>query len=210
MPSPRSGTESTAKFSAVFSAVVLAGGTAARMGGADKAGIELGGRTLLQHALDAVVDAVEVVVVGDPVPTDLPATFVREDPAYGGPAAALLTGLGALLEEASTVVVLAVDMPRVTPHTLRRLRLATAGHDGSALVDATGRRQLAMALDVGALRAAASTYHGLARAAASRPAGPAGPGRGRRHRRRGPRRGHVGRPARPPGLTGPVQLVAAL
>ncbi len=164
MPSPRSGTESTAKFSAVFSAVVLAGGTAARMGGADKAGIELGGRTLLQHALDAVVDAVEVVVVGDPVPTDLPATFVREDPAYGGPAAALLTGLGALLEEASTVVVLAVDMPRVTPHTLRRLRLATAGHDGSALVDATGRRQLAMALDVGALRAAASTYqawHGL-------------------------------------------------
>ncbi len=62
------------------------------------------------------------------------------------------------------MVVLAVDMPRVTPHTLRRLRLATAGHDGSALVDATGRRQLAMALDVGALRAAASTYqawHGL-------------------------------------------------
>ena len=54
----------------MFSAVVLAGGTAARMGGADKAGIELGGRTLLQHALDAVVDAVEVVVVGDPVPTD--------------------------------------------------------------------------------------------------------------------------------------------
>ncbi len=74
--------------SAAFSAVVLAGGTAARMGGADKAGIELGGRTLLEHALDAVVDAVEVVVVGDPVPTDLPATFVREDPPYGGPAAA--------------------------------------------------------------------------------------------------------------------------
>jgi molybdopterin-guanine dinucleotide biosynthesis protein A len=148
----------------VFSAVVLAGGTAARMGGADKAGIELDGRTLLQHALDAVVDAVEVVVVGDPVPTDVPATFVREDPSYGGPAAALLTGLGALLEAAPTVVVLAVDMPRVTPHTLHRLRLATAGHDGSALVDATGRRQLAMALDVGALRAAASTYragHGL-------------------------------------------------
>ena len=164
MPSPLSGTESTAEFSAEFSAVVLAGGTAARMGGAEKAGIELGGRTLLEHALDAVVDAVEVVVVGDPVPTDVRATFVREDPPYGGPAAALLTGLGALLEEVPTVVVLAVDMPRVTPHTLRRLRLATAGHDGSALLDATGRRQLAMALDVGALRAAASTcqvWHGL-------------------------------------------------
>ena len=96
--------------------------------------------------------------MGDPVPTGSPATFVREDPAYGGPAAALLTGLGALLRSAPTVVVLAVDMPRVTPQTLRRLRRAMPGHDGSALVDANGRRQLAMALDVGALQAAAPAY----------------------------------------------------
>ena len=160
MASPQPGTDPTAE----FSAVVLAGGTAARMGGTEKAGIELDGRTLLQHALEAVVGAAEVVVVGDPVPTDAPATFVREDPPYGGPAAALLTGLGALLKEAPTVVVLAVDMPRVTPDTLRRLRLARGGHDGSALVDATGRRQLAMVIDVGALQAAGSTYrtwHGL-------------------------------------------------
>ena len=40
-----------------FCAVVLAGGTAARLGGADKASIELHGRTLLTHALDALVDA---------------------------------------------------------------------------------------------------------------------------------------------------------
>jgi molybdopterin-guanine dinucleotide biosynthesis protein A len=147
-----------------FAAILLAGGTGARMSGADKSAIELDGRTLLEHALDAVIDAVEVVVVGDPVPTDSLATFVREDPAYGGPAAAVLTGLGQLLGDAPLVVVLAVDMPRVTPHTLRRLRVEMAGHDGATLVDATGRRQLAMALDLGVLRAAAPAYeswHGL-------------------------------------------------
>lgn len=147
-----------------FAAVVLAGGTGARMSGVEKAGIELEGRTLLEHALDAVVDATEVVVVGDPVPTGSAATFVREDPPYGGPAAALLTGLGALRSEPSTVVVLAVDMPRVTPRTVRRLRQAMAGRDGAALVDGAGRQQLAMALDVGTLRATAPPYeswHGL-------------------------------------------------
>ena len=49
-----------------FSAVVLAGGVAARLDGVDKASVELHGRTLLTWALDALVDAVEVVVVGDP------------------------------------------------------------------------------------------------------------------------------------------------
>ena len=40
-----------------FAAVVLAGGTAARLGGADKASIEHAGRTLLEWALDALLDA---------------------------------------------------------------------------------------------------------------------------------------------------------
>ena len=40
-----------------FAAVVLAGGTAARLDGADKAGVELAGRTLLEHVLDAVAAA---------------------------------------------------------------------------------------------------------------------------------------------------------
>ena len=62
-------------------AVVLAGGTAARLDGVDKASVEYAGRTLLEHALDAVVDAAEVVVVGEPVPTERPVTFVRRGPA---------------------------------------------------------------------------------------------------------------------------------
>jgi len=148
-----------------FAAIVLAGGQGARLGGADKAGIELGGYTLLDRALDALMDASEMVVVGDPVPTGVPVTFVREDPKYGGPAAGLLTGLASLAGDPASVVVLAVDMPRVTPRTIRRLRRAATGHDGGVLVDGGGRRQLAMCLDVAMLRAAAPTYelwHGLA------------------------------------------------
>src|SRR3954470_16309513 len=93
--------------SAAFSAVVLAGGVAARLDGVDKASVELDGRTLLAWALDAVVDASEVVVVGDPVPTERPVTFTRENPRYGGPVAALLTGRDALLDPRSWLAVLA-------------------------------------------------------------------------------------------------------
>src|SRR4051794_24238588 len=46
-----------------FCAVVLAGGRASRLDGADKASIEYQGRTLLEHALEALADAAEVVVV---------------------------------------------------------------------------------------------------------------------------------------------------
>jgi len=148
-----------------FSAVVLAGGVAARLDGADKASVELQGRTLLTWALDAVLDAAEVVVVGDPVPTHRPVSFVREDPRHGGPVAALLTGRDALLDARGTVAVLACDMPFLTPHTFQRLRAAAEGHDGAALTGPDGRRQLAMVLDVArldAVRPGLEEQHNLA------------------------------------------------
>jgi molybdopterin-guanine dinucleotide biosynthesis protein A len=127
-----------------FCGIVLAGGTAARMDGIDKAGLELGGRTLLEWTIDAFVDADEVVVVGPPsVPTTRPVTFTREDPPKGGPVAGLLTGVDVLLRTPAVVGVLAVDMPHVTASTMRRLREAAVGHDGAFLADAGGRRQLA-------------------------------------------------------------------
>jgi molybdopterin-guanine dinucleotide biosynthesis protein A len=145
-------------------AVVLAGGTAARMGGADKASIELGGRTLLAWALDAVVDAGEVVVLGDWVHTDRPVTFTREDPAQGGPAAGVLAGVDAFARAPRQLVVLAVDMPRVSMDTVARLRAAAAGHDGAVLCDADGRRQLAFVVDaarLGEVRPPYAEEHGL-------------------------------------------------
>ena len=76
-----------------FCGVVLAGGTAARMDGVDKAGIELTGRTFLAYAVDAFLDADEVGFVGPAgVRTERPVTFVTEDPPRGGPPCLLLIG----------------------------------------------------------------------------------------------------------------------
>lgn len=123
-------------------AVVLAGGTAVRMGGFDKASIEIDGLTLLERALAATAAAVEVVVVGGEVPTSRPVTWTREDPPQGGPAAGLLAGLDRFLRPPDLVCVLAVDMPRVDSGTVARLTDALEeGVDGAVLVDGDGRRQ---------------------------------------------------------------------
>lgn len=135
-------------------AVILAGGTAVRLGGADKAGIELAGRTFLEHALAAVASAGEVVVVGEQVPTSRPATFVREDPPLGGPVAGLVAGRRALATTPDVILVMAVDMPRVTGATVTRLLGAVGAHDGSVLVDDSGRSQLVLAVRTDRLDAA--------------------------------------------------------
>ena len=148
-----------------FVAVILAGGQATRLGGADKASIEVHGRTLLEHALDAVIDASEVVVVGQQVPTERPVTFVVEDPQYGGPVAGLLTARDNLLRTTPTIAVLAVDMPRLTATTFRRLHEAAVGHDGAVLTGPDGRRQLAFVVDTArldAVRPDHESQHGMA------------------------------------------------
>lgn len=124
--------------------MVLAGGRGSRLGGADKAAIEVGGQTLLERALTATVSAAEVVVVGSQVPTSRPVTWTREDPAGGGPAAGLLAGVDALLHRPDLVCALAVDMPRVTPSTVARLvdaALADPEAGGAVLVDGEGHHQ---------------------------------------------------------------------
>lgn len=144
--------------------VVLSGGTASRFQGADKASIEVGGSTLLEHVLGALAEVPEVVVVGEEVLTSRPVSFVREDPPLGGPAAGLLAGLAAFPRLPEVVVVLAVDMPLVTTDTVRRL-LAHVEGDGALLVDENGRRQfLCAAYRTEALGAAAPPVerrHGL-------------------------------------------------
>jgi molybdopterin-guanine dinucleotide biosynthesis protein A len=130
-----------------FDAIVLAGGRAARMAGADKAALEVAGATLLDHALRAVAGARTVVVVGDERPTAEQVVWTRERPAYGGPVAAAYAGRDAL--DDGLLVVLAVDMPAVTPATVARLLAATEG-DGAVLVEG-GRRHLAFAVQADAL-----------------------------------------------------------
>ena len=120
--------------------IVLTGGSAARFQGADKASMEAGGSTLLEHVLGALAEVPDVVVVGQQVGTSRPVTWTREDPPGGGPAAGLLAGLRGFPRLPRLVAVLAVDMPMVSTATVRRLMLASA-EDGGLLVDETGRRQ---------------------------------------------------------------------
>lgn len=136
-------------------AVILAGGTAARLDGADKAAIELDGRTLLEHALDALIDADEVVaVMPASVPTSRPVTVTLEDPPRGGPAAGLLTALAVFARPPERLMVLAVDMPWVTATTVRRLLRAADGRDGAFLTGPDGHRHLAGIVSTDALHGA--------------------------------------------------------
>jgi molybdopterin-guanine dinucleotide biosynthesis protein A len=126
-----------------WAAVILTGGTGSRLGGADKAGLELAGQSLLELALDAVSDAAEIVVVGPEVATSVPVSFTMEDPPGGGPLAGVAAGVAALTCGHELVVLLAVDMPHVTSDTVERLLSAARDVDAAWLTGPDGRRQLA-------------------------------------------------------------------
>ena len=122
---------------AVYDAVVLAGGAARRLGGADKPGVEVGGVTLLQRTVAAVGDAATLVVVGPPRRIDgATVVWCREQPPGGGPVAALAAGLPAT--SATLVVVLAADLPWVAP-AVPRLVAAVPADGVAVLADADGR-----------------------------------------------------------------------
>ncbi|GAT84287.1 molybdopterin-guanine dinucleotide biosynthesis protein [Streptomyces sp. F-3] len=124
-----------------YDAVVLAGGAARRLGGADKPGVRVGGRTLLDRVLAACADARTTVVVADPRPTARPVCWAREEPPGAGPLAALDAGLRRTT--ADHVVVLSADLPFLRPVTVRRLlsALCAGEADGALLTDADGHDQ---------------------------------------------------------------------
>lgn len=141
-------------------AIILAGGRSSRLGGVAKASLLHDGRTLLQLAIEAarLTDGA-IVVVGPDAETTEPVRFVREHPAFGGPAAAIAAGLRALREEEPSsaplrspgrsrgVAVLACDMPGAAPALAVLLETAALaadpepGVDGWIVVDAGGRDQ---------------------------------------------------------------------
>jgi molybdopterin-guanine dinucleotide biosynthesis protein A len=135
-----------------YTAVVLAGGRAARLGGQAKPQLEVGGRTMLATVLAAVEGADRRVVVGPPQTAPPDVVLVREQPPGGGPVAALRAGLEVVPTD--VVVLLAGDLPFLTAALIDRLRERLTG-DGVLVVDDTGRDQLLLgAWRTGALRAA--------------------------------------------------------
>ncbi|MFF2997773.1 NTP transferase domain-containing protein [Streptomyces sp. NPDC057950] len=154
-----------------YDAVVLAGGAARRLGGADKPGVRVGGRPLLDRVLAACAAATTTVVVAEPRATARPVRWAREEPPGGGPLAALDAGLRRT--SAADVVVLSADLPFLDEETVGRLLDTLRGSDGPRgpghpdgvlLSDPEGRDQpLVAAYRAGALRrelAALAAAHG--------------------------------------------------
>lgn len=129
-------------------AILLAGGRASRVDGAAKPLFEIGGTTLLAAAVSAATDAGArpITVVAPVLDAALEVEWVREDPPFGGPAAAVVAALDAWPAGADPewTLVLACDLPAAGP-AVRRLTadlpLLPAGTDGLCLGDAGSRPQ---------------------------------------------------------------------
>jgi molybdopterin-guanine dinucleotide biosynthesis protein A len=148
--------------------IILAGGRATRLGGADKPGLIVGGQTLLGAVVAAGTAAgARLIAVVGPVRPDIADArggsalrFVSEEPPGSGPVPALRRGL-AELEAEPWAAVLAADLPFLRAAHLRALLAAAAGHDGAVLMDDGGRAQwLAGCWRADALRRAAAAYQG--------------------------------------------------
>ncbi|WP_406303975.1 molybdenum cofactor guanylyltransferase [Streptomyces sp. NBC_00885] len=124
-----------------YDAIVLAGGAAKRLGGADKPAVRVGGRALLDRVLGVCRDAGRTVVVGGRRATARPVVWAREEPPGGGPLAALDAGVRQV--EAGAVLVLSADLPFLGERTVRQLigTLGTSGREAALLTDAGGRDQ---------------------------------------------------------------------
>lgn len=128
-------------------AIILTGGRASRLGGIPKALVRLEGTTLLERAVDAVrtADAAPVIVAGPEVaPAPDEVRWVRETPAYTGPAAALHAAMSLASADAPWTLVLAVDLVRPAEAVARLMadrELLPADTDGVCLGDASSRPQ---------------------------------------------------------------------
>lgn len=126
-----------------YDAIVLSGGAARRLGGADKASLVVGGQSLAHRVAAAVGDAHRLIVVG-PWPgegTGRAAVVTREHPPLAGPVAAIAAGAAHV--RSPEVAVLAADQPFLTAAAIAALRARRAA-DGAGVafpVDGSGRDQ---------------------------------------------------------------------
>jgi len=166
-----------------FGAILLAGGRGSRMGGVDKPRLVVHGTTLLDRAVAAVRDAGAdpIVAVGPAAPGEeggRPAAtvpgaaaiqWVREDPPFSGPAAAVTAALMSIpaRSDPAWMFVLACDLPHVDAavrQLIDDIGLLPADTEGVCLADASGRPQwLTGAYRTAALRRATASLPDLGR-----------------------------------------------
>jgi molybdopterin-guanine dinucleotide biosynthesis protein A len=116
---------------------LLTGGGSRRLG-RDKHGLVAGGETLAQRSARLLLEVCTPVVEVGPGVTSLPC--VREAPPGAGPLAALAAAAGAV---GSPLLLVAVDLPRMTASVLARL--AGWPGDGTVIPVVGGRSQLVCA-----------------------------------------------------------------
>lgn len=137
-----------------FGAVLLAGGRATRVDGAAKPLFDIGGRTLLHRAVEAVSDAgaSPITIVG---PDELRASLTglssvasvecaREEPPFSGPAAGVVAALATWQSDPAWTFVFACDLARpdlAVAQLVADLPLLPRGSDGVCLADASSRPQ---------------------------------------------------------------------
>ena len=121
-------------------AIIIVGGRAQRLGGVNKPWLQVQGKPIIEHILDAVLPHVqECVLVGD-APADWSnphVVWTREEPAGAGPVAAVRAGLDVV--DADEVLLLAGDAPFIT-EALTAL-LAVHLPAGAVAVEADARVQ---------------------------------------------------------------------
>ncbi|MGO4852468.1 molybdenum cofactor guanylyltransferase MobA [Phaeovulum sp. W22_SRMD_FR3] len=151
--------------------LILAGGAARRMGGADKALLSLAGRPLVAHVAAGLAPQVaRFALSANGMPERfaalLPGVPVLADPreAQGlGPLAGVLAGLDwAAAQGAEALVTVAVDTPFLPSDLVARLQAAASAGGGAACASSLGRMHYTCALRpvagaAAALRAALAT-----------------------------------------------------
>jgi molybdopterin-guanine dinucleotide biosynthesis protein A len=144
-------------------AIVLAGGRSMRFG-SPKLAVELEGRPLLEHAIEAAGAVADVVIVaGAPVPEALlgsaghpPMRTVPDEEPFAGP----LAGLSGALRDTTTglAIVVGGDMPGLVPEVLRAMLEQLEARDATdaVVLSSPPRRQvLPVAIDVARASSAA-------------------------------------------------------
>lgn len=136
--------------------VVLAGGRATRVDGEDKAMFVVGGVSLLSAAVTALSTCAETLIVGPRAgrPKFDDVRWIREDPPFAGPVAALSCALAHT--DAPELLVLPADLPGASTAVSLLLRAELGeNEDGVVLIDDSGTPQwLTARYRTAALRAA--------------------------------------------------------
>jgi molybdopterin-guanine dinucleotide biosynthesis protein A len=133
-------------FNPGFAGVILAGGQSRRMGGGDKALLDLGGKPMLAHVIERLAAQAQPLAIsanGDPARFKSFGLPVIADTGsdFAGPLAGVLAGLQwARTEGASSVVTVPSDAPFIPMDLVQRLRDTALSSPSRFAVAASGGR----------------------------------------------------------------------